>query len=98
MKQPISTRTRAIVRRQCLRRMCCAANGKLSKDAIVVLAMLKNYCNGVGAYPPPRAAATGAIDPLAMAQVAGRREVFDLLTNMLSVTLEERHNLEDDLI
>ena len=90
----ISPQVKAVVRQQALRRMCLGKDGKLTKDAQVVLAELRRFCNGDGKHPFPRAA-DGKIDQTAMVQVAGRREVFDLLVRMLAVPLDTRHNLED---
>jgi hypothetical protein len=83
-------------RQQALRRICLGKDGKLTKEARVIGTYLMRYCNGDGAMSSAlRAPGTGAVDPLAMAQVVGRREVFDLLVRMLHVTLEERHNLKE---
>ncbi len=92
-----SPKTKARVRQQALRAMCIGPDGKLTKNAQLILAYLRRECNGDGRYGPPVSPVTGTIDPLAMARVAGRREIFDLLARVLSVTLEERHNLEEDL-
>jgi hypothetical protein len=98
MNTAFSQTTRAKVRQQSLRRMCLGTDGKtLTKDARLVLALLERFCNGTGREPLPRAQGTGALDPLAIAQMAGRRQVFDLLTRMLSVKLEDRHNLGEEL-
>lgn len=88
---------RARVRQQAIRRMCHGGDGKLTKDARLMTAYLNRFCNGSGQLGPPRVPATGAIDPHAMAQAVGRREVFDLLARLLSVTLEDRHNSKEDL-
>lgn len=77
-----------------MREMCIGADGKLTKNALIILSYLRFECNGDGRYGPPVAAATGAIDPLAMARAAGRREIFDIIVRMLSVDLRERYNLE----
>lgn len=92
-----SPKTKARVRQQALRAMCIGPDGQLTKNARLILAYLRKECNGDGRYGPPVSQITGTIDPLAMARAAGRREIFDLLTRMLSVTLEERHNLEEDI-
>ncbi len=97
MSQQISLRTKARVRQQALRSMCCGPDGKLHKNARVVLAQLRDFC-GADGRPPQiaiRPEGKGAIDPVALAMADGRRQVFDLLVRMLAVTLEDRHNLED---
>jgi len=86
----------ARARQQAMRKMCLGPDGKLNADARKVAAYLRDYCNGDGMLSAPRAPGTGAIDPLAMAQAVGRREVFDLLVKLLHVTLAERHNLNKD--
>ena len=89
-------RDRGRARQQAIRRMCFGADGKMNRDARVLLAYLNKFCNGDGQMNSAvRVPSTGAVDALAMAQVIGRREVFDLLMRMLHVTLEERHNLKD---
>jgi hypothetical protein len=95
----ISQRTKARVRQQALRSMCCGADGKLHKNARVVLAHLRDFCGADGRPPPVtiRPEGKGAIDPLALAMAEGRRQVFDHIARMLAVTLEDRHNLEDNL-
>ncbi len=89
--------TKARVRQQALRAMCCDANGELHKNARVVLAHLRSFCGADGRPPiiAIRPEGKGAIDPMALAMADGRRQVFDLLVRMLAVTLEDRHNLED---
>lgn len=93
-------RTRAKVRQQAIRQMCFDSNGNLTKNARFIAAHLQRFCAAVvsddGASVFPRVPQTGAIDPLAMARAAGRREVFDHLARMLSVNLKDRHNLQDD--
>ena len=97
MNQKISQRTKARVRQQALRAMCCGPDGKLHKNARAVLAHLRDFC-GADGRPPQitiRPEGKGAIDPMALAMADGRRQVFDLLVRMLAVTLDDRHNLED---
>lgn len=93
----MSPKIKAKVRQQALRQMCLDGNGNLTKNARLIVAYLRKECNGDGRYGPPVSPLNGMIDPLAMARAIGRREIFDLLTRMLSVTLEERHNLEEYL-
>ena len=93
----IPPRIKAKVRQQALRAMCCDKNGQLTQNGKVVLAYLRNFCGADGkgnAFPLD---ATGALDPLGMARAAGRREVYDLLVRMMTMKLEDRHNLEDVL-
>jgi hypothetical protein len=89
-------RNRGRVRQQAIRRMCLGKDKKLNGDARILLTYLNKFCNGDGiTNSAVRVPSTGAVDPLAMAQAVGRREVFDLLMRILHVTLEERHNLKD---
>jgi hypothetical protein len=95
----VNARTKARVRQQAIRAMCCGPDGKLHKNAVVVLAHLRDFC-GADGRPPPitiRPEGTGAIDPMALAMAEGRRQVFDHIAKMLAVTLEDRHNLQDGL-
>lgn len=97
MTTPVSQRTKARVRQQALRAMCCGPDGKLHANAKLILAHLRDFC-GADGRPPQiavRPEGKGPIDPMALAMVEGRRQVFDLLARMLAVTLEDRHNLED---
>lgn len=93
----IAPKTRAVVRQQALRQMCYGPDGGLTKNARLIAAYLKRECNGDGREGPPLVAGTGAIDPVAMGVQIGRRQVFDLLARMLSLKLEDRHNLKEDL-
>ena len=93
----IPPKIKAKVRQQALRAMCCDKNGQLTKNGKVVLAYLRDFCGADGrgnSFPVDR---NGALDPLAMARAAGRREVYDLLVKMMTMKLEDRHNLEDVL-
>jgi len=97
----IAPGVKARVRQQALRQMCFGPDGGLTKNARLMAAYLRRFCL---AYEHDRGSPTfivsphtGAIDPLAMARAAGRREVFDHLARMLSLTLEDRHNLKDEL-
>lgn len=93
-KPAISPRTRAKVRQQALRHMCCGPEGKLHRNAQLILHDLREFCRADGLNSFPVSPVTGQIDPLALARAAGRREVFDRLVRMLAVSLEDRHNLE----
>ena len=91
----VSADNKAIVRQQALRQMCIGGDGHLTKNAMVVASQLRRFCNGDGTQSFPTPQASGMIDPYAMARMAGRREVFDLIVKMMAITLEARHNLED---
>lgn len=81
-----------------LRRLCLDERGKLTPDAKRVWVMLRNACGGnakLGAMVPRTR--NGAIDPLAMAQMLGRREILDMLERMLLLDLQNRHNLEKEV-
>lgn len=89
--------TKARVRQQALRQMCFGPDGNLTKNARMLGAYLSKECNGDGRDGPPLVRETGAIDPVALGVQIGRRQIFDLLARMLHLTLEDRHNLKDDL-
>ena len=93
----LAPRTKARVRQQALRQMCYGPEGGLTKNARLIASYLRSECNGDGRDGPPLVRETGAIDPVALGVQIGRRQVFDLLARMLSLTLEDRHNLKDDL-
>ena len=93
----IPPRIKAKVRQQALRAMCCNSSGELTKNGKVVLAYLRDFCGADGRGNPFPIDRNGALDPLGMARAAGRREVFDLLVRMMTMKLEDRHNLEDVL-
>lgn len=90
---PLEGRRKRALRRQALQQMCLGGDGKLHPNARLIAAYLYRYC-GVGdeRMKFPRDA-TGAVDAIAMARNAGRREVFDRLVQMLNVSLEDYHNL-----
>lgn len=95
MTQKISQRTKARVRQQALRAMCNGPDGKMHANAKAVFAYLRTYCNGDGKHGLPLIPATGQVDSVALARMAGRREVFDLLCRLAAVTIEDRHTTED---
>lgn len=86
-------------RQQALRALCAGPDGaKLNPNARIVAAYLAKFCDARGEAAFPRTDAN-AIDPIAMARMAGRREVFELLTRVLNLTIEDRvrliHSQED---
>jgi hypothetical protein len=87
------------VLKQAMQQMCLA-EGKLTPNAKLVLVQLRRFCHAKGGELMfPRAGnepGRGPIDPLAMARVAGRREVFDYLLHLLSMNLEARQNLIEE--
>lgn len=92
----ISPTARRRVLKQAMQQMCLA-EGRLTPNARLVLIKLRRFCHARGGelmFPKPTA--SGQIDPLAMARVAGRREVFDYLTHLLGMNLEERQNLLEE--
>ena len=77
----------------------CLAEGRLTPNARLVLVKLRRFCHAKGGelmFPKSGSPGQGQIDPLAMARVAGRREVFDYLTHLLGMNLEERQNLLEE--
>ncbi len=93
----LAPKTKAKVRQQALRQMCYGPNGGLTKNARLIASYLRSECNGDGREGPPLVRETGAIDHVALGVQFGRRQIFDLLARMLNLTLEDRHNLKDDL-
>ena len=98
----LSPMGRRRVLKQAMQQMCLA-DGKLTPNARLVMIKLRKFCHARGGelmFPRSGAPGQGQIDPLAMARVAGRREVFDYLLHLMSMNLEERQNLieerEDD--
>lgn len=91
------TAKRRIVK-QAMQQTALGPDGNLTPNARLVLIKLRRFCHARGGelmFPRDK---NGATDPLAMARVAGRREVFDYLLHLLSMNLEQRQNLieEDD--
>ena len=75
----------------------CMVDGKLTPNAKLVLLKLRRFCGARGGELMfPKSTASGQIDPIAMARMGGRREVFDYLLHLLSMSLEERQNLIED--
>lgn len=93
----VSPRTRSVVRRQALQSMCLGADGKLTKNAMLVLAYLRRFCNGDGTRGGFPLRADGAVDALGMARIAGRREVYDDIVKLLAVPLEVQRNIEEGI-
>lgn len=92
---PASSNSPTAKRKIAIQRMCLGPDGKLTNDAKAVLSYLRKECNGTGGEAFPRSPITGQVDPIEMARRAGRREVFDMLVRMLTITLEQRQNLEE---
>jgi hypothetical protein len=85
--------------KQAMQQMCLGPDGKLTPNARLVLIKLRRFCHAKGGelmFPKSGVPGQGQIDPLAMARVGGRREVFDYLLHLLSMNLEERQNLIED--
>lgn len=85
----------AKARKDALQRMCIGPDGKLTRDARIIVAYLNRQCNGDGTNSFPVSQVTGQIDHVAMARMAGRREVYDMLVRAMSLKLTERHNPEE---
>jgi len=92
----LSPLTKAIVRQQALRAMCFGPDGRLTKNARLIVAYLQRECNGAGQYPPPKGV-DNVIDPVALGIQIGKRQVFDTLAKMLALDLSERLNLRDEI-
>lgn len=83
--------------KQAMQQMCLGPEGKLTPNAKLVLIKLRRFCGARGGELMfPKSTASGQIDPIAMARMGGRREVFDYLLHLLSMSLEERQNLIED--
>jgi hypothetical protein len=99
LSAPLTPSIKRRVLKQAMQQMCLA-DGKLTPNAKLVLVKLRRFCHARGGELMfPRSGeqpGRGPIDPLAMARVAGRREVFDYLLHLLSMNLEERQNLIEE--
>lgn len=92
----LSPTIRRRIVKQAMQQMCMA-DGKLTPNAKLILAKLRRFCGARGGELMfPKSTASGQIDPIAMARMGGRREVFDYLLHLLSMSLEERQNLIED--
>lgn len=71
-----------------LRGFTKAPDGAASSDFRCAMHYLTGFCGARGnvAFPTD---GTGAIDPLAMARMAGRREVFDEIVRLTRLTPQE---------
>jgi hypothetical protein len=80
-------------RREAYRRLFLGDNGEIKPDAQVILRDLKAFCraNGIIGYRTQQ----GTIDPLAMVNANGRREVWDRLMHFLH--MPDRKVVELDL-
>lgn len=88
------SRLKLVIRKQALRAMCMEG-AALSKNAQVIAAELRRFCNGSGNNSFPRSPVTQEIDAIATARIAGRREVYDMLVNLLCLPVDTYYKLED---
>ena len=90
-----STKRRVI--KQAMQQMLLGPEGHLTPNARLIAIKLRRFCHARGGELMfPRSGDRGPIDPLAMARVAGRREVFDYLAHLLGMSLEERQHLLEE--
>lgn len=95
---PVSPNIKRRLLKQAMQQLCLS-EGRLTPNARLVLVKLRRFCHARGGelmFPKSGVPGQGHIDPLAMARVAGRREVFDYLLHLLSMNLEERQNLIEE--
>lgn len=79
-------------RRDAYRRLFLGDSGKPSPNSSIVLKDLKSFCrsSSIIGYRT----ATGALDPIAMANANGRREVYDRIMRQLYLKDEAQVQLE----
>lgn len=93
----LSPMNRRRLLKQAMQQLCLNSEGQLTPNARLILIKLRRFCHARGGELMfPRSGDRGPIDPLAMARVAGRREVFDYLSHLLGMDLEARQNLIEE--
>jgi hypothetical protein len=93
----LSPQNRRRLLKQAMQQMCLNGEGQLTPNAKLIMIKLRRFCGAkCGELMFPRSGDRGPIDPLAMARVAGRREVFDYLSHLLGMNLEQRQNLIEE--
>jgi hypothetical protein len=86
---------RILRRKQAYRRTFMDADGKLGRDAEVVLADLRRFCRATGSTVVV-SPVTKQIDPIAMAMAEGRREVWNRMMAHLYVDEKQVFTLQTD--
>jgi hypothetical protein len=98
MKQMANRVTQAIRnilnRKHSYRRTFLDADGKLGRDAEIVLADLRRFCR-VTASTAVVSPVSKTIDPIAMGMAEGRREVWNRIMAHLYVDEKQVFNLDD---
>jgi hypothetical protein len=93
----LSPANRRRLLKQAMQQMLLGPEGQLTPNARLLAIKLRRFCHAKGGELMfPRSGDRGPIDPLAMARVAGRREVFDYLAHLLGMNLEARQNLIEE--
>lgn len=85
---------RILRRKQAYRRTFLDADGKLGRDAEIVLADLRRFCRAAGSTVVV-SPVSKQIDPMAMAMAEGRREVWNRLMAHLYVDEKQVFTLQD---
>ncbi len=77
--------------------MCLGPNGKLHPNAEIILAELRKFCHARRPEDVMNAAVSpsGVVDPIALGKATGRREVYDMLVQLLALDLETAVTLKD---
>lgn len=86
-------RRRASRLAQAWRRIIGGTDGKMTREAHNVLADLRNFCRADGR-------STFSTDPLVMARLVGRREVFERIQNYLNLddaTVQQFMEIDDGI-
>lgn len=87
-----------LVKRQAIQRMVIGGDGKLTRDARLVMADLRRFCHA-GGNDGEMFGARGATGycPIHLARAAGRREVFDRLVKLMNLDAQTVTTLREEL-
>lgn len=86
---------RIMRRRLAYRRIFFDAEGRINRDAEIVLADLRRFCRATSSTMV-QSPVSRTVDPLAMAMAEGRREVWNRLMAHLHVDEKTIFNLQGD--
>lgn len=79
-----------------LRRLTLDGKGNLTREARMIVADMRAFCQADGRPVIKYSPTTGAIDPVATAVAAARREVYDRYRRMLNLDEYVDINLRDE--
>lgn len=78
--------------------MMCGPDGKLTRDAMLLLHYFRVFCRAHPGAPLAPVSPDGRIDPMLLARNAGRREVYDELFRILAASPIAAYQVENPLL